>query len=198
MQVGYIRVSSNGDRQSTDLQRDALIAAGVDARHLYEDRASGARDDRSGLKACLEFVRPGDVLVVWKLDRLGRSLAHLIGIIQQLKNRGVGFRSLTEAIDTTTSMGEFVFNLFGSLAQYERSLIQERVNAGLAAAKRRGRLGGRPRKMDQAKIELAAKLLSAGEVASVSEVARLVGVPRSTLVDSLQRSNQPKKGEGHG
>jgi len=189
MQVGYIRVSSAGDRQSTELQRDALLAAGVDERHLYEDRASGARDDRPGLKECLAFLRPGDVLVVWKLDRLGRSLAHLITIIQQLKERGVGFRSLTEAIDTTTSMGEFVFNLFGSLAQYERALIQERVNAGLAAAKRRGRRGGRPRKLDQAKIELATKLLSAGE-ASVSEVARLVGVPRSTLVDSLRRTGK--------
>jgi DNA invertase Pin-like site-specific DNA recombinase len=198
MQVGYIRVSSNSDRQSTDLQRDALLAAGVDARHLYEDRASGARDDRPGLKACLDFMQSGDVLVVWKLDRLGRSLAHLIGIIQHLKNRGVGFRSLTEAIDTTTSMGEFVFNLFGSLAQYERSLIQERVHAGLAAAKRRGRIGGRPRRMDQAKIELAAKLLSAEEAISVSEVARLVGVPRSTLVDSLQRINQEGIGAGNG
>ncbi|MBN8629092.1 MAG: recombinase family protein, partial [Planctomycetes bacterium] len=114
MQVGYIRVSSAGDRQNTELQRDALLAAGVDERHLYEDRASGARDDRPGLKECLAFLRPGDVLVVWKLDRLGRSLAHLIKIIQQLKERGVGFRSLTEAIDTTTSMGEFTFNLFGS------------------------------------------------------------------------------------
>lgn len=197
MQVGYIRVSSAGDRQNTELQRDALLAAGVDERHLYEDRASGARDDRPGLKECLEFLRPSDVLVVWKLDRLGRSLAHLIAIIRQLKERDVGFRSLTEAIDTTTSMGEFVFNLFGSLAQYERALIQERVNAGLAAAKRRGRRGGRPRKLDQAKIELATKLLSAGE-ASVSEVARLIGVPRSTLVDSLRRETTSKEEVSHG
>lgn len=191
MQVGYLRVSSAGDRQSTELQQDALVAAGVDPRHLYEDRASGARDDRPGLKECLAFLRPGDVLVVWKLDRLGRSLAHLIAIIRQLKERGVGFRSLTEAIDTTTSMGEFTFNLFGALAQYERALIQERVSAGLAAAKRRGRRGGRPRKLDQAKLELATKLLSAGE-ASVSEVARLIGVPRSTLVDSLRRQAETK------
>jgi len=189
MQVGYIRVSGAGDRQNTELQRDALLAAGVDERHLYEDRASGARDDRPGLQECLAFLRPGDVMVVWKLDRLGRSLAHLIKIIQQLKERGVGFRSLTEAIDTTTSMGEFTFNLFGALAQYERALIQERVNAGLAAARRRGRRGGRPRKLDRAKLELATKLLSAG-AASVSEVARLIGVPRSTLVDSLNRENK--------
>ncbi|MBL9081588.1 MAG: recombinase family protein [Planctomycetales bacterium] len=197
MQVGYIRVSSAGDRQNTELQRDALLAAGVDERHLYEDRASGARDDRPGLKECLAFLRPGDVLVVWKLDRLGRSLAHLIKIIQQLKERGIGFRSLTEAIDTTTSMGEFTFNLFGALAQYERALIQERVHAGLAAARRRGRRGGRPRKLDQAKLELATKLLSAGE-ASVSEVARLIGVPRSTLVDSLRRQTETKVELTHG
>ncbi|MBL9084899.1 MAG: recombinase family protein [Planctomycetales bacterium] len=197
MQVGYIRVSSAGDRQSTELQRDALLAAGIDERHLYEDRASGARDDRPGLKECLDFLRPGDVLVVWKLDRLGRSLAHLIAIIRQLKERGIGFRSLTEAIDTTTSMGEFTFNLFGSLAQYERALIRERVSAGLAAARRRGRRGGRPRKLDQAKLELATKLLSAGE-ASVSEVARLIGVPRSTLVDSLRRQAETKGEPTHG
>ncbi len=198
MQVGYIRVSSQGDRQSTDLQRDALLAAGVDARHLFEDRASGARDDRTGLKECLDFLRPGDVLVVWKLDRLGRSLAHLITIIQELKQRGVGFRSLTEAIDTTTSMGEFVFNLFGSLAQYERSLIQERVNAGLAAAKRRGRVGGRPRRMDNAKLELALQLLADDQTKSVSEVARLVGVPRSTLADSLRRVPRDRSTVAHG
>lgn len=195
MQVGYIRVSSQGDRQSTDLQRDALLAAGVDARHLFEDRASGARDDRTGLKECLDFLRPGDVLVVWKLDRLGRSLAQLINIIHELKQRGVEFRSLTEAIDTTTSMGEFVFNLFGSLAQYERTLIQERVKAGLSAAKRRGRVGGRPRKMDEAKLELALQLLASAPSKSVSNVARLVGVPRSTLVDSLRRTPLDRRTE---
>lgn len=195
MMVGYVRVSSVDDRQSTDLQRDALRAAGVDERHLFEDRASGARDDRPGLKECLEFVREGDVLVVWKLDRLGRSLAHLISIITALKKKGVGFRSLTEAVDTTTAMGKFTFNLFGALAEYERSLIQERVNAGLAAARRRGRRGGRPRRMDADKIALAAKLLAESDRATVSEVARLVGVPRSTLVDSLSRSGKRSQKE---
>src|SRR4051794_29188200 len=123
MLIGYMRVSSADERQSVDLQRDALIAAGVDERHLHQDRASGTRDDRPGLKACLADLRPGDVLVVWKLDRLGRSLSHLIRIIDEFKGRGVAFRSLTEAIDTTTAHGAFLFNLFGSLAEYERAPV---------------------------------------------------------------------------
>ena len=136
MLVGYMRVSSTDDRQSDDLQRDALIAAGVDPRHLHADRASGARDDRPGLKACLADLRPGDCLAVWKLDRLGRSLPHLLTIISDLKTKGVAFRSLTEQMDTTTPHGELLFSLFGALAQYERALTRERVMAGLAAAKK--------------------------------------------------------------
>ncbi|MDL2355530.1 MAG: recombinase family protein [Pseudomonadota bacterium] len=144
MLVGYMRVSSESDRQNTNLQRDALQAAGVDIRHLFEDRASGAKDDRPGLTKALEFVRPGDVLVVWKLDRLGRSLPHLLSIVNTLKDRQVAFRSLTEGMDTTTASGELLFHVFGALAQYERALTKERVTAGLAAARRRGRVGGRP------------------------------------------------------
>jgi DNA invertase Pin-like site-specific DNA recombinase len=136
MLVGYMRVSSADERQSVDLQRDALVAAGVDERHLHQDKASGARDDRPGLKTCLEDLRSGDVLVVWKLDRLGRSLSHLLKIVETLKARGVAFRSLTEQMDTTTPHGEFLFNIFGSLAQYERALIRERVTAGLAGEDR--------------------------------------------------------------
>ena len=143
MLIGYMRVSSVDDRQSVDLQRDALLAAGVDERHLYSDKASGARDDRSGLKTCLEYLKEGDTLIVWKLDRLGRSLANLLTIITDLKVRGVAFQSLTEQMDTTTPHGELLFSLFGALAQYERALTRERVMAGLAAAKRRGRRGGR-------------------------------------------------------
>jgi DNA invertase Pin-like site-specific DNA recombinase len=186
MLVGYVRVSTADDRQSTDLQRDALRSAGVDERNIHEDRASGARDDRPGLKTCLDYLHAGDVLIVWKLDRLGRSLPHLIEIVTALRERGVGFRSLTESIDTTTPMGEFLFHIFGALAQYERSLIRERINAGLEAAKRRGRHGGRPRKLDQEKIDAASALLAHAQ--SVSAVARSVGVPRSTLVDSLKRT----------
>ncbi len=140
MLVGYMRVSSADDRQSVDLQRDALLAAGVDERHLHRDKASGARDDRPGLKACLDDVRPGDVLVVWKLDRLGRSLPHLLAIVGELRTRGVAFRSLTEQMDTTTPHGELLFSILWALAQYERALTRERVVAGLAAAKRRGRI----------------------------------------------------------
>lgn len=146
MLVGYMRVSSDSVRQSTDLQRDALLAAGIDPRHLFEDHASGAKDDRAVLARVLEFVRPGDVLVVWKLDRLGRSLSHLLAIVTSLKDQRVAFRSLTENLDTTTPSGEFLFQVFAALAQYERALIQERVVAGLAAGdqwRKAGRHHGR-------------------------------------------------------
>src|ERR1700748_2494549 len=152
MLVGYMRVSSDSDRQTTALQRDALLAAGVDERHLFEDKASGARDDRPGLARALDFVRPGDCLVVWKLDRLGRSLPHLLRIINNLREQNISFRSLTEAMDTTTPHGELLSHLFGSLSQYERALTQERIMAGLEAAKRCGCKGGRPRVMDTEKM----------------------------------------------
>ena len=148
MLVGYMRVSTTDDRQTVDLQRDALVATGVDHRHLHTDKASGARDDRPGLKACLDYLNAGDTLIVWKLDRLGRSLPHLLTIVTDLKARGIAFRSLTEQMDTTTPHGELLFSLFGALAQYERALTRERVMAGLAAAKRRGRQGGRPPMID--------------------------------------------------
>src|SRR3954469_4357611 len=182
MLIGYMRVS---ERQSVDLQRDALITAGVDERHLHQDRASGARDDRSGLRACLADLRPGDVLVVWKLDRLGRSLSPLIRIIDELKGRGVAFRSLTEAIDTTTAHGVFLFNLFGSLAEYERALIKERVAAGLAAARRRGRKGGRPPAIDPEKVEQIIAALESG--ASKAAVCSTFQGHRATLIDTLKR-----------
>lgn len=124
-------VSSDLDCQTTDFQRDALLAAGVDERHLFEDKASGARDDRPSLANALEFVVTGDCLVVWKLDRLGRSLSHLLTIVTGLREKGIGFRSLTEQMDTTTPHGELLFHLFGTLAQYERVLIQERVEASI-------------------------------------------------------------------
>lgn len=148
MLVGYMRVSTETDRQVLDLQRDALLAAGVDARHLFEDRASGSRGDRAGLARALAFIKPGDCLVVWKLDRLGRSLPHLLTTVTDFKKRGIAFRSLTEQMDTTTPQGEFLFQIFGALALFERALIQERVQAGLAAARRRGRRGGRPTAID--------------------------------------------------
>jgi len=189
MFVGYMRVSSDSDRQSTDLQRDALLAAGVDARHLFEDHASGVRDDRPGLAKVLEFVRPGDVLVVWKLDRLGRSLSHLLSIVTTLKDRQVAFRSLTEGMDTTTASGELLFHVFGALAQYERALTHERVIAGLAAAKRRGRVGGRPAAIVGEKRGAIIAALNGGM--SKAAVCRNFGVKRTTLIETLARVGWP-------
>ena len=186
MLVGYVQVSTADERQTTDLQRDVLIAAGVDDRNFSEDRASGTRDDRPGLKQCLDDLRPGDVLVVWRLDRLGRSLPHLIDIVTGLQTRGIGVKSLTETIDTTTATGELLFHLFAALAQYERSLTRERVLAGLAAARRRNRQGGRPRRVGPEALEAAQALIAQGK--SVSAAARAVRVPRQTLVDALRRN----------
>jgi DNA invertase Pin-like site-specific DNA recombinase len=185
MLVGYMRVSSDSDRQSTDLQRDALLAAGVDTRHLFEDHASGAKDGRTGLAKVLEFVHPGDVLVVWKLDRLGRSLSHLLEIVNTLKSKQVAFRSLTEGMDTTTPSGELLFHVFGALAQYERALIQERVVAGLSAARRRGRIGGRPQAITGEKLDAIIAALNGGM--SKAAVCRNFGVKRTTLIETLAR-----------
>lgn len=180
-----MRVSSDSDRQSTDLQRDALLAAGVDTRHLFEDHASGAKDGRTGLAKVLEFVHPGDVLVVWKLDRLGRSLSHLLEIVNTLKSKQVAFRSLTEGMDTTTPSGELLFHVFGALAQYERALIQERVVAGLSAARRRGRIGGRPQAITGEKLDAIIAALNGGM--SKAAVCRNFGVKRTTLIETLAR-----------
>jgi DNA invertase Pin-like site-specific DNA recombinase len=185
MLVGYMRVSTDGDRQTFDLQRDALLAAGVDERHLFEDRLSGSRDERRGLVKALAFIKSGDCLVVWKLDRLGRSLPHLLTTVTDLRTRGIGFRSLTEQMDTATPQGEFLFHVFGALAQFERSLIQERIQAGLAAARRRGRRGGRPMAIDPEKLAALTSALDGG--ASKAAVCRTFGVKRSTLIDALAR-----------
>ena len=193
MLVGYMRVSSVDDRQSVDLQRDALVAVGVDERNIYSDKASGAKDDRPGLKACLSYLKHGDGLVVWKLDRLGRSLPHLLSIVTDLKERGISFRSLTEQMDTDTPHGNLLFSLFGALAQYERALTRERVVAGLAAARRRGRRGGRPPAIDPEQMEQIVAALDAG--ASKASVCRSFKVARSTLIDTLRRRGRlpPKK-----
>ena len=185
MLVGYMRVSSESDRQTTDLQRDALIAAGVDSRHLFEDHASGAKDDRPGLAEALEFVCSGDVLIVWKLDRLGRSLSHLLSIVTSLKDKQVAFSSLTEGMDTTTPSGELLFNVFGALAQYERALTQERVIAGLEAARRRGRIGGRPLAITGEKLNAIINALQGGM--SKAAVCRNFSVKRTTLIETLAR-----------
>jgi DNA invertase Pin-like site-specific DNA recombinase len=189
MLIGYMRVSSESDRQTTALQRDALLAAGVDGRHLFEDHASGATDDRPGLAKALAFVQPGDVLVVWKLDRLGRSLPHLLSIVNALKEKQVAFRSLTEGMDTTTASGELLFHVFGALAQYERALTRERVVAGLAAARRRGRVGGRPAAISGEKLDAVLAALKGGM--SKAAVCRNFGVKRTTLLETLARIGGP-------
>ena len=159
MLIGYARVSKADGSQVLDLQRDALIEAGVSRKRIYEDRASGKSDDRPNLEACLKALREGDVLVAWKLDRLGRDLRHLVNTVQDLADRGIGFKVLAGQgadIDTTTAGGKFVFGIFAALAEFERELIRERTRAGLAAARARGRKGGRKFALTKAQVRLAA------------------------------------------
>lgn len=184
-----MRVSTDSDRQTTDLQKDALIKAGVDPRNIYSDYKSGIKDDREGLTNALEYLQEGDCLVVWKLDRLGRSLPHLIRIITGLKERGIGFKSLTENMDTTTPQGELFFHIFGALSQYERSLIRERIMAGLEAAQKRGKKGGRPRKIDDEKWDSIMRALNSGQ--SKASICRTFQLPRTTLYDYIARSQDP-------
>lgn len=178
-----MRVSKADGSQSTDLQRDALLAVGIDTGSLYEDRASGKKDDRPQLAACLKAMRLGDTLVVWKLDRLGRDLRHLVNIVHDLTARGIGLKVLTgqgAAIDTTTASGKLVFGIFAALAEFERELISERTLAGLASARARGRNGGRPYKMTPAKLRLA--LASMGQPGTkVSDLCTELGITRQTL-----------------
>ena len=178
--VGYARVSTID--QDPTLQLDALAAAGC--AKVFEDRASGARADRAGLRSALEYVRDGDVLIVWKLDRLGRSLPNLIETVTSLATRGVGFRSITEAIDTTTPGGRLVFHLFGALGEFERDLIQERTRAGLAAAVARGRKGGRKPVVTSEKLKLARTFIAKG--LTVREAATRLRVGKTALYDALR------------
>ncbi|HEX9950966.1 MAG TPA: recombinase family protein [Rubricoccaceae bacterium] len=177
MLVGYARVSTAD--QSLDLQRDALARAGAD--RVFDDTASGVRTDRAGLADALAFVREGDVLAVWRLDRLGRSLADLIAQVETLRERGVGFRSLTEGIDTTTPGGQLVFHIFGALAQFERELIRERTVAGMESARARGRTGGRKPALTRRQVELASRLIRDRETSIEDVCAAVGGVGRSTL-----------------
>jgi DNA invertase Pin-like site-specific DNA recombinase len=183
MLIGYARVSKADGSQATDLQRDALIAAGVEPQAIWEDRASGAAEDRPGLEGCLKALRPGDVLVVWKLDRLGRSLVHLVALVQGLAARGVGLRVLAgegAALDTTTSAGRLVFGIFAALAEFERDLIRERTKAGLAAARARGRKGGRAPALSRAQLRLAQAAM-ADRATGVAALCAELGVSRATL-----------------
>jgi DNA invertase Pin-like site-specific DNA recombinase len=183
MLIGYLRVSKTDGSQTTDLQRDALITAGVGEDHLYEDRASGKLDARPGLDAALKALRPGDTLVVWKLDRLGRDLRHLVNMIHDLEKKQVGFKVLSghgASIDTTTPAGKLVFGIFAALAEFERELISERTKAGLAAARARGRSGGAPFKMTVAKLRLAMSAMGQPET-KVDELCKELGITRQTL-----------------
>ena len=175
MLIGYARVSTAD--QNPQLQLDALSRAGCEK--VFLDRASGAKTDRLALKEALEFGRQGDTLVVWRLDRLARSVPDLIQIADLLQQRGIGFQSLTEAIDTTSTGGRLIFTVLGAIAQFERDLIRERTSAGLAAARARGRVGGRPRLMTEEKLKAARRLLDGGMAAR--EVAGVVGVSVQTL-----------------
>jgi DNA invertase Pin-like site-specific DNA recombinase len=176
MLVGYARVST--PEQSLDLQQDALARAGCE--RLFTDVASGAQAERPGLAAALALLRPGDTLVVWKLDRLGRSLPHLIDCVTQLRAREIGFRSLQESLDTTTSGGKLVFHVFAALAEFERDLIRERTRAGLAAARSRGRKGGRPRVMDARKVAMAVALYGDAQH-TPAEICAALRISKTTL-----------------
>jgi DNA invertase Pin-like site-specific DNA recombinase len=184
MLVGYMRVSKADGSQSTDLQRDALLAAGVGPGQLYEDKASGKKDDRPELAACLKALRDKeDILLVWKLDRLDRDLRHLVNTVHDLTERGIGLKVLTgqgAAIDTTTASGKLVFGIFAALAEFERELISERTLAGLASARARGRNGGRPDKMTPAKLRLAMASMGKPDT-KVSGLCTELGITRQTL-----------------
>jgi DNA invertase Pin-like site-specific DNA recombinase len=189
MLIGYIRVSKSDGSQTLAPQRDALLAAGVEPDRIYQDCASGRRDDRPGLVACLKALQPGNTLVVWKLDRLGRDLRHLVNTVEDLRVRGVGLKVLTGAgaqIDTTTANGRLAFGIFAAFAEFERELVAERTHAGLAAARARGRKGGRPRKMNRSTLLMAVAAM-ADPKAKVAEVARRLGVTTTTFYVYLNR-----------
>lgn len=186
MLIGYARVSTVD--QNLDLQKDALQAAGCE--RLFTDTASGAKADRPGLTQALQQCRSDDTLVVWKLDRLGRSLPHLVETVRDLVARGVGFKSLQENIDTTTSGGKLIFHLFASLAEFERDLIRERTNAGLSAARARGRKGGRPKGVDEKKRKAALSLKKDPE-RSIGEICEIVGISRNTYYKYTRTERAP-------
>lgn len=182
--IGYARVSTV--TQDPSLQLDALAAAGCE--RVYTDKVSGKLTTRPQLDRALRALQAGDTLVVWRLDRLGRSLPHLLQLVMDLESRGVGFRSLTESIDTSSAAGRLVLAVFGALAAFERDLLSERTAAGLAAARARGRRGGRPPVMTEAKLEVARRLVAEGEL-SMAEIAATIGVGRSTLYRHLSASD---------
>ena len=196
MLIGYMRISKADGSQTLDLQKDALLAAGVEEERIYSDMQSGSRhDNRAGLQSCLKALQPSNVLIVWKLDRLGRSLKDLVNIVEQLNSNNIGLRVLTgqgAQIDTTTSHGKLVFGMFAALAEFERELIIERTKAGLAAARARGRMGGRPRKMDIQTLKLCMTALS-DSTSIATSVAKRLGISTATLYDYVNGDGTPKE-----
>jgi len=191
MNVGYARVSTFD--QTLALQQDALATAKCE--RVFTDTISGAKNERPGLTEALDFLRPGDVLVVWRLDRLGRSLKMLIETLTTLSERGIGFRSLTEQIDTTTPGGKLIFHIFGSLAEFERDLIRERTQAGLAAARARGRKGGRPKKLGTPGKLAMARSLYNDKDNSIEDICKILGISRATLYRYLDAPSVTSAGE---
>ena len=195
MLIGYMRVSKADGSQSTNLQKDALLQAGVDEQHLYEDFASGKQDKRPGLESCLKALREGDVLIVWKLDRLGRSLPHLVKTVTDLSERHIGLRVLSGQganINTTTASGRLIFGIFASLADFEIELIRERTYAGLLAARARGRNGGRKFKLTKAQVRLAQAAMSSRDT-SVAELCKELGITRVNLYQYVSPTGELRK-----
>lgn len=193
MLIGYARVSTA--EQVLDLQRDALAKAGCEK--IIEDTIGGARVKREGLDRLREQLRPGDVLVVWRLDRLGRSLRHLIDLVGELEAGGVGFKSLTESIDSTTPGGKLIFHIFASLAEFERNLIRERTMAGLASARARGRKGGRRDKLNDKRRQFAVDLYRA-KTHSIDQICESVGITKPTLYSYVRKAEDPTANGGSG
>ena len=187
MLIGYMRVSTG--EQSLDLQRDALERAGCE--RVYEDVCSGRATEQPGLTQALEVARTGDALAVWKLDRIGRSLPHVVGLVGDLQKRGVGLKVLTGDVDTTTATGRLVFGIFATLAEFERDLIHERTMAGLAAARARGRAGGRPRVMTKQKLKAAMAMMADRDNAA-RDVAKQLRISVSTLYAYVDSKGQPR------
>jgi DNA invertase Pin-like site-specific DNA recombinase len=190
VRVGYARVSRHNQR--LEPQRDALLADGCE--RVFEEKVSSREVDRKALREAFDYCREGDVLVVARLDRLGRSLRELIDLVGELEGRGVGFRSLKESLDTTTAGGKLIFHVFGALAEFEREIIRERTMAGLESARARGRHGGRPRALDENKVKLARRLKEEGEH-SVEEICQMLAVGRSTLYRYLAEDGYERRGE---
>lgn len=183
MHIGYARISKADGTQTLDLQKDAFHQLGISEERIYEDQQTGRHDDRPGLHACLKALQPGNILVVWKLDRLGRNLKDLVTIVDDLAKRDIGFKVLTGSgaqIDTSTPNGRLCFGIFAALAEYERELIIERTKAGLKAARARGRLGGRPRKMDIHLLKMAMAAM-ADQTSVAQDVAKRLGITTTTL-----------------